>query len=34
VATHGERIHVPSETLLEFAIDQPFSTPVAQNTER
>ncbi len=34
VATHGERINVPSETLLEFAVDQPFSMPVAQNTER
>jgi hypothetical protein len=34
VATHGERINVPSETLLEFAIDQPFSAPVAQNTGR
>jgi hypothetical protein len=34
VATHGERINVPSETLLEFAVDQPFSVPVAQNTER
>src|SRR6202165_295798 len=25
VMTRGEQVHVPSETLLEFALDQPFS---------
>jgi len=34
VATHGERINIPSETLLEFAVDQPFSIPAAQNSDR
>jgi hypothetical protein len=31
VATKGEQVHVPSETLLEFALDQPVTMPVAQN---
>lgn len=30
VVTKGEQVHVPSETLLEFSIDQPVSMPVAQ----
>jgi len=30
VATHGEQVHVPSETLLEFALDQPATIPVSQ----
>jgi len=30
VATHGEQVHVPSETLLEFALDQPVTIPVSQ----
>jgi hypothetical protein len=30
VATHGEQVHVPSETLLEFALDQPVTLPVSQ----
>ncbi len=30
VATHGEQVHVPSETLLEFALDQPVTIPIAQ----
>jgi hypothetical protein len=30
VATQGEQVHVPSETLLEFALDQPVTIPVAQ----
>ena len=30
VMTKGEQVHVPSETLLEFSIDQPVSVPVAQ----
>jgi hypothetical protein len=30
VATKGEQVHVPSETLLEFALDQPVSLPVSQ----
>lgn len=29
VATQGEQVHVPSETLLEFALDQPVTIPVA-----
>jgi hypothetical protein len=31
VMTRGEQVHVPSETLLEFALDQPVTMPVAQN---
>ena len=30
VATQGDQVHVPSETLLEFALDQPVTIPVAQ----
>ena len=30
VATQGEQVHVPSETLLEFALDQPVTIPVTQ----
>jgi hypothetical protein len=30
VATQGEQVHVPSETLLEFALDQPVTIPIAQ----
>jgi len=30
VATQGDQVHVPSETLLEFALDQPITIPVAQ----
>jgi len=30
VATKGEQVHVPSETLLEFALDQPVTLPVSQ----
>jgi len=30
VATQGDQIHVPSETLLEFSLDQLISLPVAQ----
>jgi hypothetical protein len=30
VATHGDQVHVPSETLLEFALDQPVTIPIAQ----
>lgn len=29
VVTKGEQVHVPSETLLEFALDQPLNLPVA-----
>jgi outer membrane lipoprotein SlyB len=28
VATQGEQVHVPSETLLEFALDQPVTIPI------
>jgi hypothetical protein len=31
VATQGEQVHVPSETLLEFALDQPVTMPVSQS---
>jgi hypothetical protein len=31
VATKGDQVHVPSETLLEFALDQPVTIPLAQN---
>jgi hypothetical protein len=30
VVTRGEQVRVPSETLLEFAIDQPVSLPISQ----
>ncbi len=30
VMTKGEQVHVPSETLLEFSIDQPVNMPVSQ----
>jgi hypothetical protein len=30
VVTHGEKVRVPSETLLEFSIDQPVSMPITQ----
>jgi hypothetical protein len=31
VATQGDQVHVPSETLLEFALDQPVTLPVSQS---
>lgn len=31
VATQGDQVHVPSETLLEFALDQPVTLPMAQS---
>jgi hypothetical protein len=31
IATKGDQVHVPSETLLEFALDQPITIPVSQN---
>ena len=31
IATKGEQVRVPSETLLEFALDQPVTIPVSQN---
>lgn len=30
VATQGDQVHVPSETLLEFALDQPVTIPISQ----
>jgi len=30
VATKGDQVHVPSETLLEFSLDQPVTVPVSQ----
>jgi hypothetical protein len=30
VVTKGDQVHVPSETLLEFALDQPLNIPAAQ----
>jgi len=34
VFTRGEQVRVPSETLLEFRIDQPFTVEPAPNTGR
>ncbi len=31
VVTKGDQVHVPSETLLEFTLDQPVSLPVNQS---
>jgi hypothetical protein len=31
VVTKGDEVHVPSETLLEFTLDQPVSLPVNQS---
>jgi hypothetical protein len=31
VATQGDQVHVPSETLLEFALDQPVTLPISQS---
>jgi hypothetical protein len=30
LATKGDQIHVPSETLLEFSLDQPVTLPITQ----
>ncbi|PYP90413.1 MAG: hypothetical protein DMG65_11915 [Candidatus Angelobacter sp. Gp1-AA117] len=30
VMTKGDQVHVPSETLLEFALDQPITLPISQ----
>ena len=30
VMTKGDQVHVPSETLLEFSLDQPVTVPVTQ----
>jgi hypothetical protein len=30
VVSKGDQVHVPSETLLEFTVDQPVSLPVTQ----
>lgn len=30
VVTKGDQVHVPSETLLEFTLDQPLNLPVGQ----
>ena len=30
IVTKGDQIHVPSETLLDFALDQPVTLPVTQ----
>jgi hypothetical protein len=32
LSTHGERIRIPSETLLEFTIEQPVETQVLNDT--
>ena len=34
VMTKGEEVHVPSETLLEFALDQPLTVSVSQTQLR
>jgi hypothetical protein len=31
VMTRGEQVHVPSETLLEFSLDQPVTVPMSQS---
>ena len=31
VMTRGEQVHVPSETLLEFSLDQPVTLPISQS---
>ena len=31
IATKGDQIHIPSETILDFTLDQPVTVPVAQN---
>ncbi|HEY2391110.1 MAG TPA: hypothetical protein VGK22_08040 [Candidatus Angelobacter sp.] len=31
IATKGDQIHIPSETILDFTLDQPVTLPVAQN---
>lgn len=31
IATKGDQIHVPSETILEFSLDQPVTLPIAQS---
>lgn len=31
VMTKGDQVHVPSETLLEFALDQPITLPLSQS---
>jgi len=33
VMTKGDQVHVPSETLLEFALDQPITLPLSQSPE-
>jgi hypothetical protein len=33
VMTRGEQVHVPSETLLEFALDQPVTVQLAQSSQ-
>ena len=33
VMTKGEEVHVPSETLLEFALDQPLTVSVSQPSQ-
>jgi len=33
VMTKGEEVHVPSETLLEFALDQPLTVTVSQGAQ-
>ena len=33
VMTKGDQVHVPSETLLEFALDQPITLPLSQTPQ-
>lgn len=33
VMTKGDQIHVPSETLLEFSLDQPLTFPASQSAQ-
>ena len=33
VMTKGDQVHVPSETLLEFSLDQPITLPLSQSPQ-
>jgi hypothetical protein len=33
IVTHGEEVHVPSETVLNFTLEQPVTIPAAAGTE-
>jgi hypothetical protein len=31
VMTHGQQVHVPSETVLDFTLEQPVRLPIANS---